>query len=305
MTNLVKYDAARTALSEAHAIDEVKDIRDKAEAMAAYARQAKDTEMIQWVTEIKVRAEQKFGVLSRDIPTSQGRRVTSIEGESKSKTEILEAMGASKSFTQRCEKLAAIPNDKFEEAVAAAKESAGEVTTAYMLRVEKQGVIAALHTGDEESYTPAEYIESARIVLGGIDLDPASNPMANETVKAHTYYTATNDGLAKNWEGKVWMNPPYTARVINTFLEKLCYHFEVGEVECAIALTNNNTDTSWFHKTMESASAVCFTSGRINFMKRDGSTSSPTNGQMFLYLGDDVVAFKKEFSKYGLVMVKL
>ncbi|MBC7704314.1 MAG: hypothetical protein H7274_10295 [Rhodoferax sp.] len=38
-------------------------IRDKAEAMAAYARQAKDTEMIQWATAIKVRAERRCGEL--------------------------------------------------------------------------------------------------------------------------------------------------------------------------------------------------------------------------------------------------
>jgi hypothetical protein len=44
-------------------VDEVKDIRDKAEAVRAYARQAKDDEMLQWATEIKIRAGRRTGEL--------------------------------------------------------------------------------------------------------------------------------------------------------------------------------------------------------------------------------------------------
>lgn len=168
----------------------------------------------------------------------------------------------------------------------------------------KSHVLATKHTGDEESYTPEKYIESARIVMGDIDLDPASNRMAQETVKAEIYYDIDNDGLAKDWKGKVWMNPPYTARVINLFIDKLVNHFNSKEVTEAIVLTNNNTDTSWFHQAAFTASAVCFTAGRINFLKRDGSKSSPTNGQAFIYFGDNVKSFRDEFSKHGLVMVK-
>ena len=164
-------------------------------------------------------------------------------------------------------------------------------------------VLATLHTGDEESYTPEIYIESARYVMGSIDTDPASNPMAQETVKAGIYYTVDNDGLSKDWDGNVWMNPPYTARVINTFITKLVNHYKAGDINQAIVLTNNNTDTSWFHEAAATASAICFTAGRINFLKRDGSTSSPTNGQLFFYFGCNHTEFVAEFSAHGYVMV--
>ena len=170
---------------------------------------------------------------------------------------------------------------------------------------EKADTLATKHTGDEESYTPGVFIESARKVMGNICLDPASNDMAQETVKADTYYTIDDDGLSREWFGQgVWLNPPYTARIINTFIDKIVQHYVLGDIRAAIVLTNNNTDTAWFHAGMKEASAVCFTAGRINFLKRDGSKSSPTNGQLFFYFGGNPDAFYDEFSQYGLVMVK-
>ena len=60
---LIKYEAARQALADAQSIDEVKTIRDKVEAMRAYGIQAKDNELINLASEIKIRAERKLGEL--------------------------------------------------------------------------------------------------------------------------------------------------------------------------------------------------------------------------------------------------
>ena len=73
---------------------------------------------------------------------------------------------------------------------------------------------------DDEYNTPAEYIESARKVMGSIDCDPASNDIAQETVQAGIYYTIDNSGLEQPWTDNVWLNPPYS-RIINDFAEML------------------------------------------------------------------------------------
>lgn len=134
MTALIRYEAARTALAEAHRVDEVKDIRDKAEAMAAYARQAKDQELILWATEIKVRAERRAGEM---LTQAQGRGELAKAGgdmKKESPPPTLSDIGITKDQSSRWQQLASMTEEHFEAAVATAKETAGQVTTAFMLR---------------------------------------------------------------------------------------------------------------------------------------------------------------------------
>ena len=157
------------------------------------------------------------------------------------------------------------------------------------------------NSGNNEWYTPPEYIEAARQVMGNIDLDPASSEIANKTVQAATFYTQEDDGLLYDWAcGTCWMNPPYASHLIGLFANKLAEHVKRGDVSEACVLVNNATETAWFNALLDLASCVCFIRGRVKFIDMDGKASgAPLQGQAVLYIGPNAEAFGKAFSDFG------
>jgi ParB family chromosome partitioning protein len=165
----------------------------------------------------------------------------------------------------------------------------------------KKHVHVAQNSGENEWYTPPQFIESARLVMGSIDTDPASNPIANATVKATRFFTKDEDGLQQKWEGNVWMNPPYAQPLMSQFAEAISEKFESGEIEQAIILVNNATETQWFQRMASVASAVCFPKSRVKFLDPNGKPGAPLQGQAIIYMGDSKRVFRDEFRKYGAI----
>jgi len=158
-------------------------------------------------------------------------------------------------------------------------------------------------TGENEWYTPEEYVETVREFLGGIDLDPASSKVAQKVVRAGKFFTQDDDGLTQTWGGKVWLNPPYAQPAISHFIKKTVEEWEAGNIEEAIVLTHNYTDTAWFHLAANACDAICFTRGRIGFLSPEGKKAAPTQGQAFFYFGPRPELFRDAFTKTGFVTV--
>lgn len=158
------------------------------------------------------------------------------------------------------------------------------------------------YSGDVEWYTPARYVELARRVLGTIDVDPASNDIAQQTVCAAKYYTAETNGLDKPWSGKVWMNPPFSRNLIGRFIDKIIEEYQSGRCTEAIVLTHNSTDTKWAASLFENAAALCFTRGRVRFVSPKGKFAAPAMGQLFSYFGWRPDRFTSVFREVGHVV---
>jgi ParB family chromosome partitioning protein len=176
-----------------------------------------------------------------------------------------------------------------------------EITTAAILGALPGHNHRATGTGENEWYTPPQFIELARQALGGIDLDPASSDRAQEMVLAERYFTKDDDGLRQEWNGRVWLNPPYSKDLLPHFVEKLVEEVSSGRTTAAIMLTHNYTDTEWFHRAESLAEAICFTRGRIAFIPAVGDKAAPTQGQAFFYYGSNVEHFRSVFASVGFV----
>lgn len=158
-----------------------------------------------------------------------------------------------------------------------------------------------------EWYTPAEYVESARRVMGAIDLDPATSPFANTIVRAAHIYTKAHDGLTEAWRGRVWLNPPYGGQQVQ-FIEKLLAEHATGSVTEAVLCVNGyRYDTIWFRPLWQFP--ICFCARRVKFLGGASGTgpkteddNNPSNGTVFAYLGRNKERFANEFSKHGFVV---
>jgi hypothetical protein len=124
---LVRYNKARRALAAAHRVDEAKDIRDKAVAMQVYARQAKDRQLIEHATEIRLRAERRAGELLAEMDKNKG----ALPGKTGRKgrpvldpTPKLSDLGISKDQSSRWQALAGLPEQEFENKVTHATDTA-------------------------------------------------------------------------------------------------------------------------------------------------------------------------------------
>lgn len=160
------------------------------------------------------------------------------------------------------------------------------------------------HKSTNEYYTPAEWVNFARVVFGqGIDLDPASCELANVTVKANRIYTKDDDGLSRDWtSATLWLNPPYSKGWLPRFSAKLIDSLpNIGQ---AMMLVNATPDTAWFRQLYKSCDRLMFTDHRICFTDANGVKQKGNNrSQALFYFGPNSDRFDDLTASRGAIVV--
>lgn len=156
-----------------------------------------------------------------------------------------------------------------------------------------------------EWYTPAAYIEAARVAMGSIDLDPASSAAANATVRAARFFDRAADGLQQQWHGRVWLNPPYSdyPGQAARWAEQLLAEHLAGRVQQACLLVNLSTAYQPAMQRIGRRGMVCLVAQRIAFCGATGRAQrSPTQANVIFYLGEREAAFAEQFGCFGVVL---
>ncbi|WP_368485469.1 DNA N-6-adenine-methyltransferase [Pseudoalteromonas sp. SD03] len=188
-------------------------------------------------------------------------------------------------------------------------------------------------SGNVEFYTPAKVLKYVHQMFSVVGLDPASNSIANKSVRAMNYFTKEDDALTQKWiANTVWLNHPFNKGELACkpkCVKKICndpsYHkyrghcitediasngdwidyyleqFALGHFKEAMNITFVNSSEAWCQKLLN-AGLSCFIDGRTHFNDPQGNVKKGApKGCFITYLGDRTDEFRKIFSALGVV----
>lgn len=174
--------------------------------------------------------------------------------------------------------------------------------------------LAQISCASPEHYTPSEYVEACRYVLGSIDTDPASSAQANAVVKAGLYYTAREDGRKYPWRGNVLLNSPgdKQGQLPRGFWVLACVHAHEGRgavLWVGYSLEQLKSLQGLKMPNGRNAPHPCdfdwmICRERIKWVSGDGRPNeSPTHGNFFSLLGATAAQarrFHARFASFGM-----
>jgi hypothetical protein len=117
----------------------------------------------------------------------------------------------------------------------------------------------------DDWHTPPHIVEALGLEF---DLDPCGPPGGVPWLPVRRTISLPDDGLAMPWEGRVWLNPPYSNPA--PWMERMALHGN------GVALIFNRSDTSWYQQWVPAGSALCQVAGRLRFHRPgEGPSKEP------------------------------
>lgn len=147
------------------------------------------------------------------------------------------------------------------------------------------------HCGDNTWFTPKFIIDD----LGPFDTDVCTTIKRPFNTARNHIEVENEDSLKKEWNGFIWMNPPY-GKEISPFIEKFINHNN------GIALVFSRMDTEWMQKYIRNGGKIFFLRKRIKFINRNGETlTNAGTGSCLLIAGEIALSRIKITSLNGVM----
>jgi site-specific DNA-methyltransferase (adenine-specific) len=118
--------------------------------------------------------------------------------------------------------------------------------------------------------TPDDFYQRLYVEFG-FTTDVAALPT---NTKCRSFYTPEMDGLAQDWRGVLWLNPPY-GREISRWVAK-AYQAAQENGATVVCLLPARTDTKWWHTYVMRAAEIRFVRGRLKFSNAVSSAPFPS-----------------------------
>jgi phage N-6-adenine-methyltransferase len=144
------------------------------------------------------------------------------------------------------------------------------------------GSPGAYRNGITEWSTPQWLVDQLAAEFGPFDLDPAATA---ENAKAPAYITVDGDGLAQDWHGRVWCNPPYGKTSTPRWLAKARREVDIGHAERVVCLVPARVGTAWWRECEVDPAVFARVIGRIRWHPADGG-EAPFDSAVIVF--DDV-----------------
>jgi len=179
--------------------------------------------------------------------------------------ESLDEIGISRQAANTWQRVARVPEPKFEAYLAEVDYTAEGATIAGLLKFAGDWFARS----DEEAWgTPLWLFELLRDEFN-FTLDVCALP---GNAKCPTYFTPEDNGLKQDWNGNCWMNPPY-GTAIKDWMAKARQEADNG---CLVAcLVPARPDTEWWWDNCI-ASEIRFIKGRLTFEGATGPAPFPS-----------------------------
>ena len=266
---IINVDETQRQLANMENIEDVVKIKNMADAAQLFYKTQDDYATSQKAKEVSMRSIRRAGEILGGVPREDGKRTDlTSDGDRLRLTKyqrIIDDAGIGESTAKEWQKIAKIPDDKFESYFPDREYYIQEYSIADLMRFAGKWYQGS----DVVEWETPQWLFDLLDKEFHFNLDVCATP---ENAKCSRFFTEESNGLAQDWDGICWMNPPY-GKYIPAWVEKA--HRSSMNGATVVCLVPSRTDPIWWWDYCIKGE-IRFLKGRLKFGEGENSAPFPS-----------------------------